>query len=299
MNRDGAFDDHVDGELTGFKVARLGSDGLLHGVTTGSYAVIDRATCRRLTAHRAPHLHCRCGFHAYKSRRDAATLLRGVADFLLLEVGLSGRFLEFELGYRAEYQRVRRIEIDNVCGTCGAAASGVGVLGAPPSDLIAAARLLLWGNPARLRTLVPACQEHAAAWIDMAELAQLLRLSVDALVLTKPIAAPSVTLEAVLDPAVSTATLFELARSTGDLRRACRELPLTELHRTLFKACDIDPSGWRALLVRQLADGNAPTALDLPRRWWRQPVDAHQLVPAAQRDASPPPPATWPVDEPR
>lgn len=298
MNRDAAFDDHVDGELTGFKIARLGSDGLLHGVTTGSYAAIDRATCRRLTAHRAPHLHCRCGFHAYKSRGDATALLRGVADFLLLEVGMSGRFLEFELGYRAEYQRVRRIEIDNVCGTCGASASGVGVPGAPPSDLITAARLLLAGNPARLRTLVPTCQEHAAAWIDLTELAELLHVSVDALVLSHPIDTPTVTLDVVLDVAISTPTLFEWARSSSDLGHACRTLPLPELHGALFKACDIDASGWRALLVRALADGTDPAELTLPQRWWRQPVDPRRLVPAAQRSSSPPPPTTWPTADP-
>jgi hypothetical protein len=298
VNRDTAFDEHVDGELTGFKIARLGSDGLLHGVTTGSYAAIDRATCRRLTAHRAPHRQCRCGFHAYKSRRDAAALLGGVADFLLLEVGLSGRFLEFELGYRAEYQRVRRIEIDNVCGTCGGSATGVGIPGAPPSDLIAAARLLLAGNPARLRTLVPACPDHAAAWIDLTELVGLLRVSRDALVLSHPMDTPTVTLDIVLDVAISTPTLFEYARSCGDLGRACRTLPLPELHRTLFKACDIDASGWRALLVRALADGTDPAELTLPQRWWRQPVDPRRLVPAAQRSASPPPPTTWPTADP-
>lgn len=303
-----AFDHHVAGELTAYKVARIGSDGLLHGVTTGSYAAIDRASCPRLTLHRSPHPTCRCGFHAFKDEAEARALAARARNAVVLEVALSGRFLEFERGYRAEYQRVAVLHLDNECVVCRRPVTGVGLPGRVPTTLADAARTAITGLGGRTSFLVPVCEQHAAVWGDLGALAELLNLRPEVIQLQHEVEGATSTerwrlvadapvdglgIADVIDQTVSTEALYTDAARSPHLADATRRLSRDDLHVVIYRACDVDPSGWRALLVRDLHDGR--TAPTLPERWWREPVAPHRLIPSGR----PPPPATWPAEGPR
>lgn len=109
---------------------RLSPDGreaTLTGLTAGSrYAIDARATCPRGCATPTPT--CRCGFYAMRSDvesrqlpSEASWARRADPLSVRLDVELSGVVLEYELGYRAERQRVVEVGIPDRCVPCAAA----------------------------------------------------------------------------------------------------------------------------------------------------------------------------------
>lgn len=113
--------------LRGYKVAQLiiGHDqqAWLAGVTSLRYGVDTLARCRRRGCT-PPGLDCRCGFYGFRSRERALDLLGRLSvqhparSYVLLTVDLDGTVLEYEQGYRAQRQRVLRIELPDRCIRC-------------------------------------------------------------------------------------------------------------------------------------------------------------------------------------
>lgn len=113
--------------LRGYKVAQLivgaGDTAWLAGVASLRYGVDTLAQCRRGSC-RPPGLDCRCGFYAFRDRDRAIDLLgrldsrHPARTYVLLTVDLDGAVLEYEAGFRAQRQRVLRIEIPNACMRC-------------------------------------------------------------------------------------------------------------------------------------------------------------------------------------
>ena len=104
-----------------------GTEATLTGLTAGSrYAVDAVATCPRGCATPSPT--CRCGFYAMRSDvesrqlpQEASWARRADPLSVRLDVELSGVVLEYELGYRAERQRVLEVGIPDRCVACAAA----------------------------------------------------------------------------------------------------------------------------------------------------------------------------------
>ncbi len=130
--RPGAIDDEVrDEPIHAVKRAhvRLAPDGTsatLTGLSAGGrYAVDARAWCPRGCT--VPTPSCRCGFYAMHGDVESRDLSANVpwaqrAEPLSvrLDVALSGVVLEYELGYRAERQRVLEVGIPDRCVPCAA-----------------------------------------------------------------------------------------------------------------------------------------------------------------------------------
>ncbi len=111
----------------GYKIAQLivgpGREAWLAGVTSLRYGIDGLARCRRRGCV-PPGLDCRCGFYAFRDRARAVDLLGQLTarhparSYVLLTADLDGEVLEYERGYRAQRQRVLRIEIPGVCTRC-------------------------------------------------------------------------------------------------------------------------------------------------------------------------------------
>ncbi|CAN5914083.1 hypothetical protein BH23ACT10_BH23ACT10_16670 [soil metagenome] len=113
--------------LRGYKIAQLivgpGDETWLAGVTSLRYRVDEVARCRRRNCV-PPGLDCRCGFYAFRDRGRAVELLGQLTSrhparsYVLLTADLDGDVLEYEAGFRAQRQRVLRIELQDVCTRC-------------------------------------------------------------------------------------------------------------------------------------------------------------------------------------
>jgi hypothetical protein len=113
--------------LRGYKIAQLivGTEDTawLAGVTSLRYGIDTLARCRRRVCE-PPGLDCRCGFYAFRDRAAALDLLgqldarHPARSYVLLTVDLDGTVLEYEAGFRAQRQRVLRIEIPDACMRC-------------------------------------------------------------------------------------------------------------------------------------------------------------------------------------
>lgn len=115
-----------DHPFRGYKVAQLvvgPDDAWLAGVMGSRYTVDDHATCLR-HACSPPGVSCFCGFYGFRERARALDLVDRLASiqpsrsYVLLTVDLDGDVLEYEHGFRAQRQRVVRIEIGDRCQTC-------------------------------------------------------------------------------------------------------------------------------------------------------------------------------------
>lgn len=116
----------TDQSFRGYKVAQFvmgPTDAYLMGVLDVRYGVDDRAVCLRPRCS-PPGLDCLCGFYAYKHRTAAVGLLHELSRispqdmYVLLSTDVDGDVLEYEHGYRAERQRVVRIELPDRCWEC-------------------------------------------------------------------------------------------------------------------------------------------------------------------------------------
>jgi hypothetical protein len=116
----------TDAPFRGYKLAQLvvnDSRAWLVGVLSVRYGVDEHASCLRRGCS-PPGLDCRCGFYAYADRARAVDLLDVLSrthpheHYVLLTVDLDGDVLEYEHGFRAERQRVVRIEIADQCVGC-------------------------------------------------------------------------------------------------------------------------------------------------------------------------------------
>lgn len=113
--------------VRGFKIAQLivgpDDDAWLAGVTSLRYGVDALARCRRRGCV-PPGLDCRCGFYAFRDRDRAVELLRQLSarhparSYVLLTADLDGEVLEYESGFRAQRQRVLRIDVQGLCTRC-------------------------------------------------------------------------------------------------------------------------------------------------------------------------------------
>ncbi|QOV39145.1 hypothetical protein IM697_12595 [Streptomyces ferrugineus] len=135
---------------TGYKIAHpmLSHDGTRAGFTGVSlggalpYGVLADASCVYGLRHRAPSRRCDCGFHCVHERTTAEALLCTAEHrtAVLLEVGVLGRYIRFEHGFRYARQRVRAATV-GPCA-CGAVAAALADAG--------------WGRPG-WRALAPCC----------------------------------------------------------------------------------------------------------------------------------------------
>ena len=88
-----------------------------------SYGVDENASCLRRGCT-PPGLDCLCGFYAFADRGRAVDLLDRMSrshpheHYVLLTADLDGVVLEYEHGFRAERQRIVRIEIADQCVDC-------------------------------------------------------------------------------------------------------------------------------------------------------------------------------------
>ncbi|MFO7777078.1 MAG: hypothetical protein R6V28_01870 [Nitriliruptoraceae bacterium] len=150
-----------------------GTEATLTGLTAGSrYEVNAQATCPRGCPTPSPT--CRCGFYAMRSdvesrqlSQESSWARRADPLSVRLDVELSGVVLEYELGYRAERQRVLEVGVPDRCVACAA-----GGVDRQASGLIARPRQIASpfsgaGNPylgdPSLRDwleLRPACLDH-------------------------------------------------------------------------------------------------------------------------------------------
>lgn len=143
----------LDDGLTGWKRAALTvtpTGPMFHGVAHNvSYAATDTAVCNHnappaisasgvsyywsptwpgmfsvASPHDVPHKDCACGFYAARDRNKlpelAGEYARSVCD---LEVELSGHYLQYQHGYRAEKQQVVSVRVDSGCRACSGTAS--------------------------------------------------------------------------------------------------------------------------------------------------------------------------------
>ncbi|HSK91198.1 MAG TPA: hypothetical protein VK875_07790 [Euzebyales bacterium] len=185
--------------LRGYKIAQLivGRDDTawLAGVTSLRYGVDTLARCRR-RACTPPGLDCRCGFYAFRDRAQALDLLGRLGtrhparSYVLLTVDLDGAVLEYEAGFRAQRQRVLRIDVPDACMRClrNGTVRPVATFMAHPQfrgeqllyERTLLARLALPQGSAPVR---PLCEEHvppdSAPWrMDLGALRRLLATEV-------------------------------------------------------------------------------------------------------------------------
>ncbi|MGB5952666.1 MAG: hypothetical protein WBG57_09170 [Ornithinimicrobium sp.] len=116
----------TDNPFRGYKIAQIVSgdrNAYLMGVLDVRYDVDDQAACLRSRCT-PPGLDCVCGFYAFKNRSQAVELLhelhvnRPQDLYGLLSADLDGEVLEYEHGFRAQRQRIVRIELPQHCSQC-------------------------------------------------------------------------------------------------------------------------------------------------------------------------------------
>jgi len=93
-----------------------------HGVgLRATYKAEDVAACLKTYCypprgiHRAPNLHCTCGFYALKKNHLGEARKEYYSSIADLEVEFSGKVIVHKKGYRAEYQRVLGVYLDPDC----------------------------------------------------------------------------------------------------------------------------------------------------------------------------------------
>ena len=114
--------DLVLGALSAYKAALvvnteaggLAFSGVGYG---GTYGAHDVATCVTISEHVPPHAGCGCGFYAWRDR-DAAVKIINDETVVILDVELWGSFHEYERGFVAAAQRVKKVTLQPFCAGC-------------------------------------------------------------------------------------------------------------------------------------------------------------------------------------
>lgn len=88
----------------------------------------DTARCAR-RRHEAPAFSCTCGFHGVAGMGVLARTMCVHADMAVLDVDLSGRVVEHDLGWRASRQRVLGARFHDRCLHCDAPAAVIAAHG--------------------------------------------------------------------------------------------------------------------------------------------------------------------------
>lgn len=106
---------------TAWKVARIRAAGpalWLEGVAGGHYGAHEEARCNRGGEHLVPDPSCTCGFHAWATRHRAESYPAELAEWcgdreavVTLEVELGGDILQYERGFRAQFQDVLGVHL--------------------------------------------------------------------------------------------------------------------------------------------------------------------------------------------
>ena len=154
------------------RIAPDGCDATLSGLTLGGrYEAEDDARCPRGCPR--PAEGCDCGFYALRPEtehhvfRTSERLRR--ATTVRLEVELSGPVLEYELGYRAQHQRVLRVIVPSICAVCARfddTQEAVALVGVPPAQNPYGVSVLSRTTPGARETwatLEPTCELHRRA----------------------------------------------------------------------------------------------------------------------------------------
>lgn len=166
-----------DQPFRGYKVAQLivgNGRAWLAGVMGARYDVDDHARCLRGDCA-PPGLSCFCGFYAFRDRTQALELIdrlgsiQPTRSYVLLTADLDGDVLEYEHGYRAQRQRIVRIEVADRCQPC--AREGMSAAACPithprfrseqlfaQQDLVSRSAMPLGSAPLR-----PLCERHTPA----------------------------------------------------------------------------------------------------------------------------------------
>lgn len=170
----------IDEPIRAVKRARLrvspdGRSATLSGLTLGGrYDVEDDARCPR--GCQRPADGCDCGFYALRPEveshvfRTSERMQR--ATTVRLDVELSGSVLEYELGYRAQRQRVLRVAVPTICASCarfGDTQRATGLAAVPPAQYAYSVSVLSRTTPGGREpwaTLEPTCDLHRRARRD-------------------------------------------------------------------------------------------------------------------------------------
>ncbi len=144
----------VLGALSAYKAALvvntdaggLAFSGIGYG---GTYGAHDAATCVTISQHVPPHAGCGCGFYAWRDR-DAAVEIINDETVVILDVELWGSFHEYEHGFVAAAQRVKKVTLQPFCAGCLAT-----------RDQQFQPATMLAGDQRPGSHLQPMCDEHA------------------------------------------------------------------------------------------------------------------------------------------
>lgn len=96
----------------------------IHHNTETQLGIVSEAICRekvsRIHKHAVPHPKCTCGFYSFKDLRRAKLYPSKARWGTPIIVGLvnSGKFLEFEFGWRSQIQRITEIHVPKTCEGC-------------------------------------------------------------------------------------------------------------------------------------------------------------------------------------
>lgn len=133
--------------FVGFKTMRVVSEGdrlRFQGSTGSTYDLTAVASCPRDGGHESPGDGCSCGFYALASKPK-----NWEYGAFMASVEMYGKVIVGRHGWRAQKQRILKIEARPNCGTCGAEATGFSI----GSDV------------------TPVCGEHADdSFVTLAEL---------------------------------------------------------------------------------------------------------------------------------
>lgn len=90
-------------------------------VSRGVYRIEDVAVCHS-SPHRAPSLHCRCGFNAFPHRDTAISYATGLGwrNLAVARVELAGVVIEHDEGARGSHQRILEVSWPARCWGCDA-----------------------------------------------------------------------------------------------------------------------------------------------------------------------------------
>lgn len=138
-----------------FKPTRVGKNKIvLH------YLATDKAKCRLGYTHLSPDDNCTCGFYAVRHPRLIGKVKGSEYEtpfyktaFALLEVELYGKIVSGKYGYRAEKQRVLKVNYKRRCGQC--------CMETKRKHFVFPRRAIGFGLLNQSDTLVPVCKLHS------------------------------------------------------------------------------------------------------------------------------------------